>query len=175
MSANSHGVDFATLPESSRNALLSRGLTHYLGSEVAAKVTAWVNREENAGATVEQKAAKKAEFYEAAKEALLAGTVGMNARGPRLDPVEAEMARLAKQEVKAILAGAGMKLVKGEAKFADGTVKSLDAMVETRLEREGERLRKAAEKSIADAAKKAKATADAAKSAGTVTADTLGL
>lgn len=168
MSDNSHGIDFAALPESSRQALLSRGLTHYLGSEVASKVTAWKGK--NEGATEEQIAAYKAEVYGEAKQALLDGTVGSNTRGPRLDPVEAEMTRLAAVEVKAILRGAKMPIGKDKnVRFADGTVKSLYDMVVTRIERESDRLRKEAERNVKAVAKKA------SEVAGGATAEALGL
>lgn len=168
MSDNSHGIDFAVLPESSRQALLSRGLTHYLGSEVAAKVTAWKGK--NEGASDDAIAAYKTEVYAEAKQALLDGTMGFNARGPRLDPVEAEMTRLATAEVKAILRGAKMTVGKDKnVRFADGTIKSLADMVATRIERESDRLRKEAERNVKAVAKKA------SEVAGGATAEALGL
>lgn len=106
-------LDFATLPQPSLVAMLRRGVSHYFGSEMASKVTAYFDPEHDDAAnrpdSPEARAAKKAEFQNAAYEALLAGTVGVSVRGPSADPITTIINRLAKAEVKTILANFKLK------------------------------------------------------------------
>lgn len=106
-------LDFNTLPQASLVAMLRRGVSHYFGSEMASKVTAYFDPEhddaENRKDTPEARAAKKAEFQAAAFDALVAGTVGVSTRGPSVDPIQTIINRLAKAEVKTILANHKLK------------------------------------------------------------------
>lgn len=109
-------LDFNKLPQASLVAMLRRGVSHYLGNETSAKVTAFFDPEHDDAAnrpnTDESRAAKKAEFQDAAVAALEAGTVGVSVRGPAVDPISAIINRLAKAEVKNILAGQKIKAPK---------------------------------------------------------------
>lgn len=101
-------LDFNTLPQASLVAMLRRGVSHYFGSEMASKVTAYFDpthdEADKRDNTPEARAAKKAEFQDAAYNALAAGTVGVSTRGPSVDPIQTIINRLAKAEVKTILA-----------------------------------------------------------------------
>lgn len=158
-------LDFTKLPAKSLEAMLKRGVTHYLGNEQAAKVSGWKSRfaDDNNGAVPgdDEIAAKKAEYVSAAVAALEAGTVGMATRGPAADPVEAEMERIAKREINAILKTNGAKFSgKGDERkvtFANGQSFTMDQLVERRLANpsEGPRIKTAAEKAIKQAAREA--------------------
>lgn len=196
-----HEIAVASLPAQSIEALLRRGVTHFLGNEQAAKVTARAKKDEATRAVEAFKAAHgrdpsesdtlpsvapasdenrdtwKAEYIANAIKALAEGTVGLIVRGPSVDPVDARMEKIAKAEVLNVLKGAGIKVPKKDeaVTFADGTKKTLDDMIETRLERFGDRIRVEAEKALkAEAKAKEKARVEAA-SAESKTADALGL
>jgi hypothetical protein len=167
-------LDFNVLPQASLVAMLRRGVSHYFGSEQASKVTAYFDPDhddaKNRPDTAENRAAKKAEFQQAAYDALVAGTVGVSVRGPSVDPINSIINRLAKAEVKAIL---GAFKLKWPAK-ADDTVELPDGskvtgaqLIARRLDKDGpagtdkktgvahiDRLRKEAEKIAAEQAKK---------------------
>jgi hypothetical protein len=174
-----HEIDTDKLPAQSIEALLRRGLSHYLGNEQASRLAGWANSqtEANTPPTDEAKAEKKAEFVTSALEALLAGTVGTRVSGPRVEPLEAAKLSIAKQEVTTVLRNAGIKPPKGEEAvvFADGTKKTLAQMVATRLERYGERIEKEAQARLRDVARKQKAAAEQAAQAESKTADALGV
>lgn len=184
-----HTLDFTQLPAQSVRAMLSRGVTHYLGSEQASKVgpnSSWFEKFEKENGrkpNEDETKAQKASNLAAAIQALVAGTVG-TARGPKLDPVEAEMERMAETEVWDTLAGAklckGNKKPKGEDsfEFADGSKFTFDELVERRLEKHGERIKSAAAKKVEAARKAREKNAEAAKKAadaGPATTDALGL
>lgn len=99
-------LDFNTLPQASLTAMVKRGVSHFFGSEQASKVTAFFDPDKDVPEldTPEARAAKKAEFQKAAYENLLAGTVGVSTRGPSVDPITTIARRLARNEVKTILA-----------------------------------------------------------------------
>jgi hypothetical protein len=137
---NGTTIDFASLPEPSLVAMIRRGLAHYLGNEQASKITGKIrtaistelstpDHEVNqVDVTKEQVAAFrlsnsiqveewKAEVEAAALAALAAGTVGQSVRGPsapKLDPLAAEIRRIAKEHVKAALKKAGIAFPTGE-------------------------------------------------------------
>src|SRR5665213_1092378 len=139
-----HTIDPTKLPVESINALLRRGVSHFLGNEQASKLTAWVESVTKDGGAVPDdsaKAAKKTELIKAAIEALASGTVGTRVSGPRVEPIEATRNAIAKKEVLDILRAANIKVPKGEeaVRFADGTQKTLAQMVATRLEKFGDR------------------------------------
>jgi hypothetical protein len=162
--------DFDALPEQSRKALASRGLTHFLGSEQASKVgpnSSWFGKFEKDNGrkpTEAELEAQKAANLATALEALDKGTIG-TARGPRLDPVEAEMERMAERKVWDTLAGGDMcKKNKKPADddsftFADGSTFTFAQLVERQYEKNGDSLRAAATKKV-EAERKAKADAE---------------
>jgi hypothetical protein len=155
--------DFGVLPEASTEAMLRRGLTHYLGNEISSKVAGARKRAEKNGEAFGEveEATVRADYIAKAIEALRNGTVGTTVRGPAIDPVEAEMERIAKAEIRDILKAAKLKFVgaKGEDKVVslpDGNF-TMDELVARRFAKEGEeaRIRKAAEKAIRARAKAA--------------------
>lgn len=172
--------DFGKLPAESLAAMLKRGVNHFFGNEVAAKVTAWKNKfaEDNGGTQPgdDEIAAKRAEVHADFLGKLLNGTVGISTRGPSVDPVEAEMERIAKREINGILKTNNAKWSgKGDERkvtFADGATASMDEMVDRRLANadHGPRIRKEAEKAIKAAAREA----EKAKSAGPLDASAIG-
>lgn len=88
-------VDTSTLPPASIDALLRRGLSHYLGNEQASKLTSWKESEEGKTASDAQVSTKKAELIAGAMRALHEGTVGTRTFGPRgtaLETLEREVA-----------------------------------------------------------------------------------
>lgn len=174
----SHTLDLATLPSVSVLALASRGLVRLMGSEVSSKVISHFKDIFDA-----DDAAREA-FAESVRKdlvaQLVAGTLGEGRTGPRKDPVEAEIERLAKIEVKETLKTHGLKFAKVEGSdpvvtFGNGATKTLAAMVETRIAGHGDRLRKTAEKAIADAARMAKKAAEAIPADAVVDPEALGL
>ena len=162
-----HEFDFAALPVQSLTAMVKRGLTHYLGSEQASKVTRdkAQYQDDNAGAEMSEADinAAKAEYVASAIAALQAGTVGTSTRGPSLDPVEAEVARIAKAEINTVLKANGATFKKvGEGDtakrvvtFANGDAFTMAELVERRLAAHGERIRKEAEKAVKKASEQA--------------------
>ena len=147
--------DFAKLPVASQAAMLGRGLTHYLGSELSSKVIGWSKRFEKENSREPNDAERDAYRSEALASmvaALEAGTVGTVTRGAAVDPIEAEMEKLARADINAIIKANGLKWTgKGEDRvvtFADGQTRTMDAMVEKRLADKGDEYRKAAEKNI---------------------------
>lgn len=177
-----HTIDFAALPEASVRAILSRGVTHFLGNEQSAKVgpnSSWVakfTKENGRAPTEDEVTAQRKLNIEKAIEALVAGSVG-TARGPKVDPIEAEMDRIAEREVWDILSSQNPPLCKKNKKpkdedeftFADGTKLTFGTMVERRLSPEKghvDRITKEATKKV-EAEKRAreKTKAEAAKAA----------
>lgn len=174
----SHTLDLTTLPAVSVLALASRGLVRLMGSEVSSKVISHFKDTPDA-----DDAAKEA-FAESCRADLVKqlqdGVLGEGRGGPRKDPIEAEIERLAKLEVKETLKTHGLKFAKQESgdpvvTFGNGATKTLAAMVATRIERHGVELRKRAEKAIADAARMAKKAAAELPEGAPIDADALGL
>lgn len=181
--------DFATLPPKSVRAMLSRGVTHFLGSEQASKVgpnSAWAAKFEKDNGrkpTDAERDAQKAANLANASQALIDGTIG-SARGPKADPVEAAIEAMAEREVWDTLAGA--KLCKANRKpkdedvfeFENGEKFTFAELIERREAKHGERLRAAATKKV-EAERKAREAnakkAAAAADAGPKTTDNLGL
>ena len=170
ISYGSHEIDTAAIPSTSLEALLRRGITHYLGNEQAAKVSGKVKafRDEfKTEPSDEQIAEWKASFQLAAMEKLLAGTLGVSApRATSVDPVEREMDRLAAAEVRAILKANGLKVPKDDEaiEFANGTTRTMDEMIANRLAHaeHGPKIEAEARKNVAAReAKKASVKAEA--------------
>lgn len=169
-------LDFNTLPAASLVAMLRRGVSHFLGSEQASKVTglfkpdAEGNIKADVPDTEENRAKALAEFRASAIESLKAGTVGVSVRGPSVDPISAIINRLAKAEIKTILATQKLKWpAKAEdtVKLPDGSEITGAQLVARRLDPTGpagvdkktgvphiDRLRKEAEKIAAEQKKK---------------------
>lgn len=183
-------LDFDALPAQSLKAMLSRGVTHFLGSEQASKVgpnssfVAKFEKDNKRKPTDGELDAQKAANLANAIKALREGTVG-TARGPKLDPIEAEMDRMAEREVWDTLAGAELCKKNKKPKddeaftFANGDTFTFEQLIDRRLEKHGERIKAAATKKV-DAEKKVRAAneakAKAVKDAGPVTnAEALGL
>lgn len=131
-----HSLALSKLPPVSLHRLASYGLSHLLGNQMSSKVVAWSDKDENKDATDEAKATVKAEFQAKAIASLMDGTIGQHAaRGPSVDPVEAEMARIAKTQVVTVLKANGTKVPKKDeaVEFADGSKFTMGQLVERRL------------------------------------------
>lgn len=188
MTYGKHAIDFSTLPQPSVVAMLRRGLSHFLGSEQASKVTAYFDPDRKLAEgetrlddTPENRELVKADFQAKAVDALLAGTVGVSTRGPAVDPIETEINRIARREVHDILKKSGVK----PAKKADDTVEiggakyTTDQLIARRLDASSpagvdkktgvshaERIGKEAAKVMADKAKAAAKAAEKVKDEG---------
>lgn len=132
----------AELPSASVTALLRRGLAHYLGNEVSSKLISRLTARERAGhpdLSEDEKLALKAELQAEAFEALRAGTVGASSpRGPGADPMDAIRRKLALDGIRLTAKQNGLafsKNVEGVRGlvFPDGTFKTVDELVTTRL------------------------------------------
>jgi hypothetical protein len=121
-------VSFDGLPENSRQAIVNRGMSHLFGNECASLVTSAIRTalvngtarkasdvnttevqafraDESNGAFVSDALAKARTTK---IEALLAGTIGVRVGGGEsIDPVEAEMYRIASEEMRALFAAQG--------------------------------------------------------------------
>ncbi len=175
-------IAITDLPAISLLSLAQKGLSHYLGNEVASKVTAWTesrvataikalpaDADEAAKTAATQsalpndaeKATAKADFIKAAWEALLAGNVGARVGVPRSTPVESIMARIAEGEIRETLKSVGLVMPTGDkvVTFKTGESFTRKQLIERRVEKFGDRLRKAAEaelKALARVAAQAK-------------------
>lgn len=135
-----YSVDLDTLPEISILSLATKGLAHFLGNEVSSKTIASLRRKAlevakaaNEGKELSTEArdaiikavkfdaesaehiALQTELRTSALKALADGTVGLSERsGPRLSPLETEIAAIVKRECLA--------LVKNENVAIGGTV-----------------------------------------------------
>lgn len=196
--------DPGKLPASSAAALMARGFAHLLGNEQASKVVTRIRNaivdSANAGkletehrkvdsvtrdevqafraANAEIINAWNAEAVGAALKELDEGTLGVRAAGgPRVDPVTQAMNSAARAEVITTLKANGIKVPKGDevVTFGNGETRTMPQMIAKRLEVHGERLRKEAEKAVADAARKRAKIEAEAKGKGTASAAELGL
>jgi hypothetical protein len=196
--------DPAKLPVASLNALLARGFTHFLGNEQASKVVGRIRTEvatslstpekevNQADVTKEQVQSFRAanaetvakwtqEVVADALKALDEGKVGIRAAaGPRVDPITNAMNGIARSEVVTILKSNGLKTPKGDEviTFGEGVTRTMAQMIAKRLADHGERIRKEAEKHVAEAARKRakiEAEAKSAASTGGKSPESLGL
>lgn len=148
-----HTIDFAGLPTTTIEALLRRGVTHYLGNEQASKVVAWAKAQEVAPSD-EAKAARKAELVAAAVAAMADGTIGTrppSTAKPRVtDPVESIVRKLAKAAVVALLAKNGFAVPKGDATVKTGSGEfTMDELIARNVTKNGEAYRVEAKKLVA--------------------------
>lgn len=180
-------LDTAKFHPTAIEAMVRRGVSHYLGNEMASKVVAWTEAENKeraktgaAAVTDAEKETQKAQFQADAIAALEAGTVGQSNRGPRVDPLVAQMQSIAKREVIDTLKANNIKPPKGDdvVTFGDGATRTMAQMVEKRLAGHGSRIESEAKKHLAELARKAekaKKEAAARESKGAVGAAELGL
>ncbi len=179
-------VDFDSLPEASRNAVIQRGINHIFGSEADAKVGSAIKRRINpekpsevAGPAI--KSWREANSDESTTlteteqarllEALQSGTLGIRVGGSRVDPMTKYMQQLAATEVFELLKKHGA-IGKGERKRPSGDteftilkeVVTWNGLVARRLAnaKEGPRIRKEAEQHFASLARQAKKADEAA-------------
>lgn len=177
---NGQPLDLASLPAKSISALVSRGLSHYFGSEQASRVKNLKDaylEEHKTEMAEDEITALKAERFEIAMKALVDGTIGSRAVGITIDPIEKIKTAIARSQVTDILKANGIKVPKGEeaVEFADGNKKTMEEMIKTRLEVNGEAIDKEAAK-VLKAKQSAKAAAEAlAKSVEKKDAASLGL
>lgn len=169
-------IDFETLPEASRRAIILRGVNHF-NSEASAHVVAKAkqaiagdNRKAESVTGPEVKSWRQAnpeeasrlatEFFAARKAGLLDGTIGTRAAGggTSVDPLMKEMLRIAAEEVKTLLEAHSLKMPRGEEvlKLA-GQEFDRQALVSRQLERNRAKIEDEAKKVLAAKARKAKA------------------
>lgn len=166
-------LDFNNLPQTTLLAMVRRGVSHYLGSEMASKVNAFFDpdKESPETDTPEARAVKKAEFQAAAIEAMKAGTVGVSVRGPSVDPITTIIRRLAWTEIKTVLSQNKIKApVKADdiVSFPNGDKFTREQLIQRRVENplHAERLAKEAKKIADDQAKKNKKALESAAAEG---------
>jgi len=159
--SGSLSIDGTAVADATVAAFVSRGITHYFGSELSSKVIGEQKRRADAGNPMSEAEvdAYKAETRAAFLARAIAGEIGMGSRGPSADPTEAEAERLAWAEVQVVLGQNGIKPAgKGADRkwaFGNGSF-TKDELVERRMAKHGERLMAEAKK---DLDKKAKAKA----------------
>ena len=138
-------IDTEKLPAKSLEALIRRGIAHFLGNEQASKVASHFKDQE--GVTDEAKEAYKNECVAKAVAALHDGTIGNILRGPKGTSIEAVMRGLAEKEVRAILKTAGLTMPSGDkvVEFASGEKLTKGDLIGRRLAKHGDRLKKEAE------------------------------
>lgn len=184
--------DTDTLPAKSVTALLSRGVTHLFGSEASSKLIGkvraalsadWTTANPNdkevpawdkiavqgwREANPDQVSAWAKEIEAEYVKALDDGTLGTRVGGPRLDPLDVEIERLAKDYVRQLLAARKIspkQYAKGAPIVIGKNTVTFDEMVGLRIARDRDNLEKAARKVLADKARKADKAREAAASA----------
>lgn len=105
----------ADVPTSSLFALAQRGVSHVLGNEVAAQVSAWKKTEDGQTATDEQTEAKAKEFRDAKLAKILDGTLGVRvATGPRVSGKDAVQRAVTVEVLRKFLKQHELKFPKGD-------------------------------------------------------------
>lgn len=196
-----YSIDSSRLPAVAFSALMRRGLAHLLGNEQAAKLVAWDARAQEAAKaswiaanpsgdasaqdfapTTEARAAEKLRLQASAIAALYDGSIGVRApRAEPVDPLDAEVWKLAKVDTTYMLTSLGLKFPRGNDKDGNpntvtlnGQVFTADEIVEKflsgtdkkgRYGKPGEshraRITRQAEKNIRERSKKSAKVADA--------------
>lgn len=161
-------IDFDSLPAASQVALVTRGVTHFLGNEQASKVSGWAKKIVEDGGEEpadDEKKAKKAEFVAAALEALRAGTVGSRtSAGPRATPFESALRAIAKEEVVNLLRQNKIKVPTKDSTISfKGEDLTMEQLIARRIANpnHAERLKKEAAAKVRESEKRIKALADA--------------
>src|SRR5882724_11576693 len=186
-------IEVESLPAKSLEAMIQRGVSHYMGNEVAAKVAAWTNKlaEEKDGtpgheASDDEKTAKKEEIQADFYNRLLTGDIGTAIRGPQVTPFDKAAQAEARARVSARLKANGLKVPKGDEtiKLGDGAF-TIQALIDRCIAREledafvinavtFEPIRKVADRVVKDSQKRADAAAKA-KAEGAKDAESVGL
>lgn len=146
ISYSSFTVPRSAVPPASIEAMISRGLTHFMGSECASKVTAWKAKQEvpPTGAEID---AKLVEVQTEAWTKFVEGKVGVRApgAGPKISHHDTVVRKITTDELRVILKNIGVKFPKGDEQVTlGGTDYSLDDLIDRRLAKEGERINKEA-------------------------------
>ena len=182
--------DPATMPEVSRNALLARGFSHLLGNEQASKVVARIRKALAEGKPAGYEATKadvqtfresngtlvSAWADEARADALKAldeGTLGVHAaRGPSRDPIESAMRTIARTLVSDTLKKNKLKIPSGDKTVTlAGQDFTMDELVDRQIAKNGDHIRKEAERKVAEDERRAKRLREEAAKAGDSLAD----
>ena len=181
-------VEAESLPASSILALFNRGFAHILGNESSSRVAAHFKRKGPDGVEGVIPDSKSPEYVSAKRDAqkalfdaIVAGTLGESMRGPRKDPIEAEIERISRDELVVILVSQkfiekSRKLPTDETviKFADGD-KTFGSLRLRYVAKHADRLHKAAQAEIDRKAREAaKREAGASKLAESSLDDILG-
>lgn len=176
-----YAIDTSAVPAASIAVMLQQAFNHRLGNQVASVIATRMKNEtgnpdldrESMKAFREANAALIAEWEHELRSAvvadIMAGTLGVSKeRGPRKDPVEKEFDSLVLAFVKASLKQSGRKLPKDDEtvlNFGNGITRTRSEMLANAATSQGERLRKEAEKIVAERARlEARMSRDAAKS-----------
>ena len=167
-------VDEAKLPAASVHALLSRGLSHFLGNEQASKVTSRIRATLAAGKPDTYEATRdeieafraanesqvngwKSEVHGVAMKALAEGTIGVSTRGPAKDPMQSAMATIARKEVGELLKANNLAIPTGDKTVSFGGQElTMAILIERRIAKHGDRIKKVVERNMAEAARAAK-------------------
>lgn len=136
-------LDLAQVPETSLLALVSSGLSHKMGNEVASKLAAFVKAQDAAGTPVsdEAKAEAKAGFQSEMFSRIMAGTIGVSTRapaGPKPDTIKAQVTL---KSLTAHLKAHGLAVPSGEKTLVlGGKEYNRAALVEAHYTKHQERL-----------------------------------
>lgn len=163
MSIHTYGnlsIDTSAIPAKSLEALISRGVTHYLGNEQASKVSGAVKKaiEDGTPLADDEIVALKAQYVAAAHAALLDGSIGTRVGGPKLDPLTRATRDIAGEEIGAMLKKAGQKVPKGKETIeVKGQALTFADLVDRRIasEAHGARIAKEAKARVASVSKAA--------------------
>lgn len=187
-------IDESQFPPAITQRLLTRAVAHILGNEVSSSVLAWEKRQivgkdgkpdtvndsmltTFRATNVEAIEAKEDELRRAKIQAMLDGTLAVRiSRGPTRDPVEAAARAIAKAEVVAVLKQNGAKFPAKDEVITIGQQEvDGDMLIDRRLANHGERIRKLAERQVADAKRLKDATAKQVAGEAGGLAESLGL
>lgn len=164
LSWGDYTIELGKLPHTTQHALMQSGFTHKLGNEVASAVATYrKGPTEKPEGWVEPNDAMIATFAHDKRNAMLAamvaGTLGVRASGPRLDPVLAEVEAIVRREITGRLKTVKLKLPKGDevVTFAGGVTRTYAQMHDKLLADEGERIHREATRAVAEAKRKADA------------------
>jgi hypothetical protein len=186
--------DFRALPEVSQHALALRGFAHLLGNEQASRVVSKI-RSAVAAASPKGSDGKPRKTESVTKDEVKAfretngetiaqwerecraealrdldeGKLGTRVAGPRLDPVEAEIAKLARAAVITTLKAHNLKVPKGDETitFLPGTpqehTRTMAQMISNKIAKDGAKFKVEAEKIVAAQVRARKAAEAKAK------------
>ena len=169
-----HSVDMSKAPVAMTAVLMSRGFNHIMANETASYVSGQIEKalELPEGTTKDaRQAAFKVNAWEkqARDEAIadiIAGTLGVSTRGPKVDPRDAAIAAISKAEVVAKLKANSIKVPKGDEKVVLGASGSftLAELVARNTAKYADRIGKEADRRIAEQTRAAKKAAELAAS-----------